>query len=393
MQLKYSLAALACVASLHAEDSISISYLQYNESDSRVSVSAPAISIKKDFGTDYTVDAYIVADAISGATITYIDASSGASGSGGGGSGGDDDDKIFYKNIANPNDITYDKVNFDDTRFAYALNLTKRLENRNEITIGTNISLESDYYSYEFSTGFLQYLDKSKNRSLNYGISYQLNQILVPCDGDIKPARCDTTSGSSEKEDSTTLSAEIGMSQIIDKNSLIQGGVFVRAEDGYLTHPYLNVVRDYNTTPKIVGENRPDSRMGYGITLGYKNAFATNKTLQLDYRLYTDDWGILSNTVTSKYYYEMNDKLTFGLGLRVYVQSEADFYNGNKDYFTNETYASSDERLSSFNALTYSFDTNYHINKQMSTNISLNYYDQSTSLSAMYLNVGFKYKF
>ncbi|CAA6813145.1 MAG: Unknown protein [uncultured Campylobacterales bacterium] len=381
MQLKYSLVALACIATLSAEDSISISYLQYDEDNNRVSVSAPAIAIQKDFGKDYTLDVYVVSDSVSGATPTYVEenvvASSGAT------------------SVATTTSVVpvYNQSNeFDEVRNAYTLNLTKRLENRNEISIGTTVSLESDYYSYELSGGYLQYLDTAKNRSLNYGLSAQFNEILVYCASSTDTEVCDASSGSSEAATSIGIGTEIGLSQILDKNSIIKGSLFLKYEDGYLSNPYLKAVKDDGVSLTLESDQRPDTRLGYGAYLSYKNAFRDNQTFQVDYRLYSDDWGILSNTVNTKYYYEATNDLTLGFGLRYYKQSEADFYQ--EGYFEpSARYLSSDERLSDFSAVTYTFEAKYNITDKLSTNFSYNSYDQSTDLSATYYTLGFKYKF
>jgi hypothetical protein len=84
MQLgKLSLAASMVLVAMNAsaQDYINVEFMQYDESDSRVSVSAPSLEINKDFGADYTLNVDVVLDSVSGASPTYYDAdaSSGAS--------------------------------------------------------------------------------------------------------------------------------------------------------------------------------------------------------------------------------------------------------------------------------------------------------------------------
>ena len=81
------------------------------------------------------------------------------------------------------------------------------------------------------------------------------------------------------------------------------------------------------------------------------------------------------------------------MGLRSYIQSEASFYSSEKDFFTDEIYASSDQRLSDFTAFTYKTSVDYAISKDLSVNLGANYYDQSTGLDATYFTTGFRYNF
>lgn len=60
-----------------------------------------------------------------------------------------------------------------------------------------------------------------------------------------------------------------------------------------------------------------------------------------------------------------------------------------KDYFTDQTYASSDRQMSDFDALNYKLSADYKIN----VNASVNLYDQPDYFDTTYYNIGVKYKF
>jgi len=383
MQLKISLAAATLLSALcvQADDYVSFEYLQYDENKNRTSVSAPSLIINKDFGVDYTLNFSIVADAVSGASETYYDASSGAS-------------AIHSRGTnVSQNDVKYGNVEYDDNRVAGSLALTTRFDNRDELTVGLNRSNESDFYSTELSAEYMHYLDESKNQSVSFGLSYMANQILVQCSA-TGTGSCDTLSGGSEEETADTISTQVSFHQVLDSTSFTEAALFYMQEDGYLTNPYLNVVRDYNSgTAKIVGENRPDSRSIYGLSLKYAKAINDEFTTQASYRFYNDDWGINSHTIDTDLYYEPSSDWLIKVGLRYYTQSEADFFKFEKDYFRNQTYASSDLRLSNFDAVTYKSYVEYKFSDDFSYNISANFYDQSTDLSATYFMTGFKYKF
>lgn len=381
MQLRLSIAAATLIASasVQAEDYISVQYMQYDENNDRTSISAPSITVNKDFGTDYTLNLTAVADAVSGASPTYYDSTSGAS--------------AYSRGTGiDVDDIAYDNVDYDDNRFAGSILFTSRFENRDELILGVSYSSESDFYSYEGSAEYMHWLDSSKNQALSFGMAYQSNEILIK-DCTLN-SNCDTQSGASQKETAELINTQVSFLQNINAQSFLKTSLFYITEDGYLSSPYHNVVRNYDSftnTADVVAENRPDKREAYGISLDYANALNDSWTLQMNYRYYTDDWEIDSHTLDTDLYYELGNDWIFKVGLRAYSQSEADFYS--EDYFTDEEYASSDERLSDFEAFTYKTGVDYKVNKDLTVNIGANYYDQSTGLTATYFIAGFTYNF
>ncbi|MCI0501025.1 MAG: DUF3570 domain-containing protein [Epsilonproteobacteria bacterium] len=368
MQLR-KLSFITCLALAttngFGEDYVRVEVLQYNENDSRVSVLAPSIEVNKEFGTDYTLNVDLVADSVSGASPTYYDTASGAS--------------AYSRGVQNdPANIKKDNVNFEEQRTAIGVNLTTRFDSRDELQTGINISAEHDFYSAELSGSYLHYLDGSKNQSLTVGGSYQSNQILK---------KIDTTSGASEKLTSDIYNLQVGFSQVLNQKSVASIGLFFTNESGYLSSPYHNIVRNGNT---IEAENKPDAKTGYGVKFGYQNALTDNLSSQYSYKFYSDNWGINSHTIDTQFYYDLSSKIILGGGLRYYTQTKADFYGEN---FTTEKFASSDERVKDFNAITYKGSIDYKINDKLSYNFGANLYDQSTGLQATTFTTGIKYKF
>jgi len=396
MQLKISLAAATIISAMavHAEDYVSVQYLQYNENSNRTAVSAPSLIVNKDFGTDYTLNVNIVSDTVSGASEAWYDSASGAS--------------AFSRGTGvNASDVKYGNVAYSDERIAGGVVLTTRMSNRDELTIGGNYSREHDFDSKEVSGEYMHWLDSSKNSSLSFGASYQFNEVLVRIDDTTSGASATTVSndddddddgesGASEVYDADALTLQLSYFQNLNAQSYFKIAAFYIADSGYLTNPYMNVVRNYNEVTNkadVLGENRPDSRVAYGLSLKYANALTDNISAHIGYRYYSDDWEIDSHTLDSDLYYELGDDWVFKVGLRYYTQSQAKFYNASKDYFTDEVYASSDQRLSSFDAITYKSDVEYFISDALSVNFSANYYEQSTDLKATYFMTGATYRF
>ncbi len=354
---------------LYAENYVSVEFLQYDENNDRVSVSAPSLSASYDIGTDYNIKASFVHDAVSGATPAWqSDTTSGAS------------------QRDNSGDYVYENQEFDEERNAGSIMLTTRFDNRDELYTGIDVSRESDFDSKSLSAEYMHYTDKSHNQSINIGASFAYNEILA--------YDYDTGSGASNKETATSINLQGGISQVLSDHASAKAEAFAIVDDGYLTNPHATVVRNYRTAEQmLVTENRPDKRTAYGLNLKYITLLGEDISYQANYRFYTDDWDINSHTLDNDLLYAMNDDWTFGLGLRYYTQSEASFYNASKDFFTDETYASSDERLSDFDALTYKASVDYKINDDMSYNLGAEFYSQSTGLDATMITTGFKYSF
>jgi hypothetical protein len=370
MQLKKSfpLSSITAVLLLsstlvQSENYVSIEYLQYDESDDRISVSAPSIEVSYDFDTDYNLKASMMFDGISGATPSFLENTNGN----------------FYKGLQK----------FDDTRTAGSILLTSRFENRDELYTGFDYSKEEDYESFTPSMEYMHYTDKTHNTAINFGVSVGFNEILV----------YDAASGASDNshtEKSMSYNAQIGLTQVLTSESSMKLSLFMVSDDGYLTNPHGIIVRDYNTNKtKLGNENRPDTRNAYGFTGNYNRLLTDKVSLLSSYRFYKDDWDMTSHTIEVDTYMELSDDVTLGLGVRYYTQLEANFYNANIDYFTTQKYASSDERLSKFDAFTYKASIDYKQNDTLSYNVGIQVYEQNTisNMSATAITVGVKYKF
>lgn len=373
---------------LEADDYVSIEYLQYNENENRSAISAPSITINKDFGTDYTLNAGLVVDMVSGASQSYYDSSyDGTSSASHDASSGA---SAFSRglNVKNSN-IKYGNIAYSEKRVSWNALLTTRFQNRDTLSMGASRSEEHDFYSSEASAEYMHWLSSSKNSALSFGLSYQSNKILQRC------SDVDGCSGASENRSADAINAQVGFSQTIDMRSTIKLGLFFAKDSGYLDNPYLNIIRNYqaNGTSDIVGEHRPDSRSAYGTTLEYVNALSDKTTLHFNYRYYKDDWEVNSNTADTDIYYEFDDKLLLKIGFRYYQQHRAYFYNSSPKYFTDEVYASSDTRLSNFQSQTYKSALKYKLNDTLSINFGANLYMQSTNLNALYFLTGLKYNF
>jgi hypothetical protein len=383
MQLRLSIATscLLLATTLSAQDYISVQYLHYDEDTQTTKINTPTIEFNKDFGADYTLNITGTHDGISGASPTYYDALSGAS-------------ATIPKGVLYKNDIRYGDIPYSDNRNSTGFSLTKRLKSRDELTFGYNYSHERDYISNELSFNMLHYLNKSKNTSLSFGLAYEKDKIDSYCFMGL--AECDGVSGASSKtikNHSHTINSEFGITQILDKTSLVKASIFTIKESGYLSSPYQRVVRYYNTSPKITQEQKPNSRFAYGLVIEYDKTFNDKFSSLFSYRFYHDDWGITSHTQRGKFYYDLTNKFTLGLDLRYYSQSKAKFFSGMRDYFTNQKYASSDRHIGKITSYNVAIEADYKLSNSITLNVGAGYYKQVDYFDSKYYNVGFKYSF
>jgi len=125
MQLKkLSLITSLFLASftLLAEDYVSVQYIHYDEDNGRTSILVPSVEINKDFGSDYTLNVSYIYDAISGASPTYYDSSSGASAS--------------SQGSTTKANVKYGDIGYKEKRNAFGASLITRFQNRDELTLG-----------------------------------------------------------------------------------------------------------------------------------------------------------------------------------------------------------------------------------------------------------------
>ncbi|HEY1546692.1 MAG TPA: DUF3570 domain-containing protein, partial [Kofleriaceae bacterium] len=93
-----------------------------------------------------------------------------------------------------------------------------------------------------------------------------------------------------------------------------------------------------------VMETDPDERWRQAIVLAANHAVGETSSIQGDYRLYHDDWGITSHTLGARYFTHLTPSLELRLRERFYTQGAATFYQDN--YSSVQRYMTYDRELS-----------------------------------------------
>ncbi|MCG3204684.1 MAG: hypothetical protein KCHDKBKB_01399 [Elusimicrobia bacterium] len=371
-------ALLGALPAAHANEqekswAVDTAVLHYSEADNRVQAIEPVIEFKKQFreGREGTVK--LTLDVLTGATPNGATATNTAqtftrpSGSG------------SYTVPAG--EIPLDDT-FHDTRVALNGSWKHPLSRLSVLTLGANFSKEYDFLSMGASALISRDFNQ-KNTTLTFGLSSEVDQI-DPVGGVPVPFANTVASGLSQPrqgagDNKTLIDAILGVTQIINRRTLMQLNYSLSSASGYLNDPYKFLSRvDPNTgsTVDYVYESRPDSRTKHALY--WLTRYHLNRdVVSVSYRYFFDDWGINSHTVDLNYNWKFSEKQYLEPRFRFYNQSEADFFHVNLLSGTPlPTEASADYRLAKFNGLTYGLKWGLNLPKGRELIFRLEYYTQ-----------------
>ena len=318
--------------------------LYYGESDGRVQAFEPAVYLGRDLGDDERIDLRLVVDALTGATPNGAHALSSSS--------------LVAQTFTTPSgngsyttaagDTPLDST-FIDTRIALGADWTMGIDRMSKITWGANLSGEHDYISLGVSANYAHDFN-NRNTTLTAGLAYN-NDTINP-EGGIPTEFLPMTDQNyainrvGDNDTKTITDFLIGITQVVDRKTIVQLNYTLGMTDGYQNDPYKIVtVIDPATGLPVTGtgssffdtattgnlpyiyEKRPDSRQ--------KNSLFFRAVHHLDedvvnfsYRYFWDDWDITSHTLDLIYRYEMGDSY-WQPHVRFYSQTAADFYKHN----------------------------------------------------------------
>ncbi|MCQ8117262.1 DUF3570 domain-containing protein [Methylomonas rosea] len=210
-------------------------------------------------------------------------------------------------------------------------------------------------------------------------------------------------------ENSNYHGFNIGLSQVITKNTLIQSTLSYTNQNGYLSNPYKFVYVRGEVTPEeyyqiqmassgnpfnwnsitnleMVGidlfrEVRPDQRNQWSLSNRINQHIpALDASLHFDYRYYRDDWGVNSHTFEFAWYQSLPMGFTITPSMRYYSQSQAEFF---APYFLApraDDHYSSDFRLADFGALSGGISFSKQLSKGIKLDAGFEYYTRQSGL-------------
>ena len=369
-----------------ADWTVDASLLSYSEGDDRVDVTKAIANLSRETGAG-AVSVALVHDTMSGASptgalrgdggaVTY----SGASGAGastaapGAASAG-----------AAPADGSL--AAFDDERVQASAALERALGRNLAVELGTVVSSESDYDSIG---GNVTLTRERADRlgSAEIGLALTTDTIRRSDVGGTPEPLADTDEGVAFGEGTrNTVDVSFGLSRVLNRTTVAQATLQLGRSSGYHTDPY-KVISVVDADGSVVGnrfEGRPDTRTraSLGASLVHRLANAPH-SVHLDYRLYGDDWGVVSNTLDARYRHRLSKRQYVEPHARLYAQGAADFHApfleadaGLDPVVPADGYASADYRLDALTSVTLGLKYGIAITPDVDLRVRAEYLHQS----------------
>lgn len=375
-----------------------VATLVYAEGDSRVSAIEPVLSATRNFDSETQLNLKLAIDTLTGASPNGATPSA--------------QPQTFARPSGNGQFITaageqpLDDT-FQDTRVAMSATYSAPLGRDWAYSAGGYFSKEYDYQSLGVNGSLSRYLNQ-KNTTLTIGANISadslnpegnvpigLNAVAVP--GSASFTADYASSRGSSSEDKTIADLLLGVTQVINRRTLMQFNYSISSSDGYLTDPFkiVSVIDDaaganfggnYQEKGQQAGQNlylhekRPDSRLKQALYWQTKYQRENTDIVDVSYRFMLDDWGINSHTLDLKYRWQLGQHY-LEPQLRWYSQSAADFY---QRYLTASNYAaasevSADYRLGDLDTYTVGLKYGYRMAAGNEVYGRLSYYQQQNS--------------
>jgi hypothetical protein len=389
MQLKRKLSGALSLASCsllglpsaqaESEWDVETAVMYYSEND-RVSAIEPILSMRKELSDEeflnlkFTLDSLTGASATGAVPSTQIQTFSTPSGN------------DTY--LVAPNETPLDPT-FFDTRAQFSLGWDKPIERTLRRNLGFNISKEFDFTSISGNASWT-WDTNLRNTSYTLGANIEFDWIEPVGGAPLPLSSQDLTASPPILRDGDTKQKQVydlllGVTQIIDRTSLVQFNLSFSLADGYLNDPYKLVSRVDSTVGPNEGEpidqiyeNRPDSRQRTGLYSRYKKQLGNRDIFSISYRYMNDDWGIDSHTIDTSYRWRLDNGYYIQPGVRYYEQTAATFYR----YFlldsdTIPETVTADYRLGELTTYTFGVKFGYSDNRNNNWSIRLERYLQS----------------
>jgi hypothetical protein len=357
------------------------SVLSYSESSGRVKAIEPVVSLKRSDANDRVTSLRLTLDTLTGASPTGavpqpgVQTVTSASGK--------------TSTTTRSGQVPMDS-GFKDLRGAANLSHEQPFGEGRRISLGLNLSGETDFYSLGANVGLSQDFN-NKNTTASIGLAYEFD-LIKPVGFTPRPLlphlSADSEGGSKTRNVGDLL---LGVTQVMNRRWLMQFNVGVGSGSGYQNDPYkvVSVVSGsgLETGDLKVSEARPGQRRR--VSLYWQNKVHLGEdVVDLALRHYHDSWGIRAETADLHYRYELNRGWYLEPQLRVYRQNAADFYRpyllegsdyNSATHVAAMSYASADPRLAAFTARTVGMKLGFDLGKGREFGVRLASYQQKMS--------------
>ena len=227
----------------------------------------------------------------------------------------------------------------DDTRYDFSLKADYFGE---KFTISPSIgySTEKDYKAVSGGVE-VEYESPNKATSVRGGVAVSFDEI--------DPTQlAGVTRVNNEDKDNFSIFG--GLTQVINKYTVIQTTLGVSHFDGFLSDPYKQVW----VAGSILPDSRPGDRTQYTwATRLRRYSELLGSALHVDYRFYYDDWDVRSHTLDLGLHKVTESGWALDTSIRYYSQTQADFYEPFYRQARADGEYSSDYRLSPYGSFVF----------------------------------------
>ncbi|MBP9145562.1 MAG: DUF3570 domain-containing protein [Thermoanaerobaculia bacterium] len=384
---------LGCPAAQADGWSFDSQVLYYSETN-RVTAIEPVVSARWDRGDGKALNFRLTVDSLTGASANGATPSSRAqtyttpSGHG--------------SYATQPGETPLD-TSFLDTRWALNMSWEKPLSPLWKATFGANVSTEYDYGSYSVNAVLARDFNQ-RNTTLSLGAALGYDTVdpvgglpeplgsmspEVPGGGEDDGGGVPPLNRIGSGDTKSLYDLLFGLTQILDRRSLVQINYSVGRSSGYLTDPYKLVSlidplpgpNQGNPVDQLY-ESRPDARTKQSLYVAYKRQMRSEDAADVSYRYHWDDWRIRSHTIDLRYRWDLGGAGYLQPHARLYQQSAASFYT--RYLAAGEAlpgHASADYRLGDLTGVTFGLKYGRPMRHDREWNIKLEYYEQSGTVS------------
>jgi hypothetical protein len=242
-------------------------------------------------------------------------------------------------------------------------------EQRTQHNLGVNYLHGSTLYSlgfirsnepdYKSNTGFFSVSQSMFGdlTTVSFGFTQGWDKV-----GEVDKGKVVQVSGTNSlSADSDHRNWSLGLSQVLTRNLLLGLNFETDESNGYLQNPYRGV-RFRDSSPRGYGYGpavAPNTRTGTAGSAQLKYYLPWHAALEGNYRIYSDTWGILANTVKLGYTQPLFTDWTLEATARYYWQGRANFYSDLYPFQNSQNFTSRDRELAQFRSLTLGLNASW----------------------------------
>lgn len=292
-------------------DRVDVLYHSYDGGG--MSIDGPAILLRKKTSESLAVSAYYYVDSISSASVDVISTAT------------------AYTEERNEGQLGLEYLH-EKTQMDFSIRQSKEDD---YLARSVNVNISQDTF------GDLT--------NLSLGIAYGDNDIMRNGDNLFK-------------EESQQYRLKAAISQILTRNLTMSLNLEAVADEGFLNNPYRRVRYIDNSQPTGVGyqyEIYPNTRNSFATKVSASYYLPYRAALFLHYRDFSDSWDIDATDIELLYRHPIGDSVELEFKVRLYEQTQANFYSDLYEYENAQNYLARDKELSDFDDITLGLGLTY----------------------------------